>query len=152
MSGKKSFYCGPVDSAFAKYTLISPLGGKNPLKLNDYIDDGEADELILDHVLEYCPAENIYNYLTLAAKKLAKGGTLTIMGTDLVILSEAFIRGEVNIVDFNKVLFGTKQHPWDFKLSAICLSDVNDILKSFGLKLLERKLSGHEFTIKVERP
>jgi hypothetical protein len=133
------------------FTLISPFKGHNPIQLNEYIDDGEASEIILENILEYIPSEQILNFFKSLSAKLSHGGTCTIISKDIIILAEAFTRGEISIIDFNKILFGNKTHAWDFRISTITLADINDICKSLGLSILERKITGYDFIIKVQR-
>jgi hypothetical protein len=139
------------DHEIQGFTLISPLKGQNPIKLEG-IDDGECQELIVDNVIEYVPSEQTLAFAKLVMAKLAHGGTATIIGQDLYMVTEAFIRGEIDIISFNKLIYGQKNHAWNFKLSGITLGDVNDICKSLGLNVLERRLDGYNFIIKVQRP
>jgi hypothetical protein len=133
------------------YKLISPIRGQNPIKIGEWIDDGEAKEIIVENILEYLPVESMTQYINMLVAKLQHGGILTIVGNDLVILCEQFARGEINIIEFNKILFGLKNHAWNFKTSCITLGDINDIAKLAGVKVIERKLDGFTFVIKVER-
>jgi hypothetical protein len=133
------------------FILISPIKGQNPIKF-DNIDDGEALELILDNILEYIPSEQTLSFFKVLSNKLAHGGTATIVGKDLRLLTEAFVRGEIDIISFNRLIYGEKTHAWQFKLSGITLGDVNDICKSIGLNILERRLDGYDFIIKIQRP
>lgn len=133
------------------YELITPLKGQNPVKINNYLDDGEADEIICDNILEYVPISNLMEFIKALSGKVKHEGTITFVGQDLMIISEAYIRGEIDILSLNKTLFGLANHAWNFKLSCVTLSDVNEICGQLGLKVLERKLNNTEFVIKVQR-
>ena len=133
------------------YELISPLKGKNPLKLDEYIDNGEADEIICDSILEYVPVSNLMDFIKVLATKIKHGGTIVFTGQDLMMLAEQYIRGEIDILSLNKTLYGLANHAWNFKLSCVTLSDVNEICQQLNLKVLERKLNNTEFVIKVQR-
>jgi len=133
------------------YTLISPLKGQNPIKIGEYLDDGEAEEIICDNILENIPTENLMVFIRALSSKLKHGGILVFTGTDVMMLVEKYTRGEISIIDFNKILFGLKNYAWAFKLACITLSDINEICEQVGLKVLERKLDGTEFCIKVQR-
>lgn len=146
------FFLSVTNHELKGYKLISPLKGQNPTKINEFIDDGEATEIIAERILEYVPAEEVMNYVSLLAKKLAHKGQLIITSTDIVILSEKFIRGEINIIDFNKILFGSKTHAWDFKMSAVSLGDINEVATVLNLKVLEKNIDDFTFTIRLERP
>jgi hypothetical protein len=145
------FYLSMSDFEINGYRLISPLKGENPVKINDIIDDGEAKEIIVDNILDYIAVEQLSQYIRMLAGKLQHSGKLIITGNDLTIICEQFIRGEVNVIDFNRLLFGLKNHAWNFKLSSITLGDIVEICKLCGLKILERKLNGPLFVIKAER-
>lgn len=133
------------------FLLISPLDGKNPIKIDQFVDDGECEEIILEDILDYVPTSQVMNYIKSLSAKLKHGGTLTICGKDIEILSEEFIRGDINIIDFNKLVFGLQNHAWNFKNNFITLNDLNEIFLSLGMKILQRELNGHNFIIKIER-
>jgi hypothetical protein len=134
------------------YELISPVFGKNPLRISEYVDDGESSEIICDNILSYCPTEQMLHYITALSKKLVHGGQLTFTGIDALLLCEALIRGEINIINYNELLFGLHQHAWQFKMSAINLYDIEDMCKGLGLKIKEKSINGYNYIIKVERP
>ncbi len=140
------------DFKLGQYIPLSPAYGVNPVKIEKCICDGEATELVLENVLDYCPAENLVHYMTVLARKLAHSGTLSIANADATLLAEHFIRGELTIIDYNRLLFGTKDHSYNFKMATIQLCDVEDVGRQVGLKVLEKSISGFNFVIKLERP
>jgi len=140
------------DYKLGEYIPISPFYGINPVKIDKHICDGEAQEIILESVLEYCPVENLVHYMGILARKLAHGGKLIVVNADATILAEQFIRGQLGIIEYNKLLFGSKDHAYAFKLATIQLCDVEEVGRQVGLKVLEKSLNNFNFIIKFERP
>lgn len=145
------FRLGIDNQEISGYTLISPIKGQNPISLSDWIDDGEANEIIVDNILEFVPVEQLMPFIKALVSKLKRGGTATIVSNDINILCEKFIRGELNVIQFNKIIFGEKNFAWNFRLSAVSLADINDICKLLQVNILERRLNDYQFIIKVER-
>ena len=145
------FILAVTDYKMSGFRTISPVFGENPLRISEYIDDGEAQELILDDILSYCPTSQILHYLRAVSKKLAHGGQLVVRGLDVLLLSEGLIRGELNIIQYNQLMFGEHNHAWSFKQSALHGYDVLDICEQLGLKNKERSINGFYFTYKFER-
>lgn len=132
------------------YTIISPINGQSPLDLS-IIDDGEADEIICHNVLQYVPIENMRSYLELLSKKLAHKGRLIIVSYDSISLVSDYYHGKIDTYRFNELIYGTKQWAWDFKQSIVSLDEVNETVRTLGLKVNSRKLHNNQFSIIVER-
>lgn len=129
------------------YTLVSPLNGDNPLNLELYVDNGEAEEIVCDNILEYVPIENLGIYLQNLTAKLAHGGKLIITSTDLDLVVQAYIRREINTLDVNQILYGQKTHAWDFKISCVNMFELTEVLKSLGLKIMEKRYHKYNYVV-----
>lgn len=132
------------------YTIISPVNGQSPLDLA-MIDDGEADEIICHHILQYVPIENMRTYLELLSKKLAHGGRLIITSYDSISLTDNYCHGRIDTYQFNQLIYGSKQWAWDFKQSIVSLDEINETVRELGLKVNSRKLHNNQFSIICER-
>lgn len=136
---------------FSDYTIISPFNGQNPLDINDILDDGECHNIQLDKVLRYVPYINISAYLKFAIKKLRIGGEIVIEDIDTNQVTEAYVNGAINLKTFNKLLFGGKEHAWDFYQSSTNLTEVLEIIKDNGLKIIHKRLPNLHFSITAKR-
>jgi hypothetical protein len=114
-------------------------------------DNGEVEELIVQHVLDYFPMQMTDKILSGWLAKLAKGGIITLVGNDLVLLAKEFAARRISIEDYCMGLYGHQQQSWAFKKSGLTLTQVVEVLKSLGYKVIEAKIENVQYTIRAQR-
>lgn len=139
----------PVEQS--NYKVLSPLNGHNIFSIDDFIDDNEASEINLTKILTYLPKENIRPFLHKISTKLLHKGRLNIEDSDLYEINKLFFSGAINAGLYNEFVFGKHQHAWDFKQSITSLSEVEQILREAGLKIITKQISSPTFIISAER-
>ena len=83
------------------YTHIS-----NVMMLDKAVLDCEATDIIVDDYLSQFSESELPQLLSKILSKLRLDGTITLVDTDVDILSMRYTRGDINIKDLNELLFG----------------------------------------------
>lgn len=133
------------------YTVISPEVGNNPFQLDAFVDNNECQEIICDEIIHYIDINNLHTFLRHLESKLAHGGKLIITGTDSLELARLYYYGLCDTYSYNKILFGNKSNPWEFKQSVINLKEAEEMLRSINFNILSKKIEGYTFTLVGER-
>ncbi len=109
--------------------------------LSQFAYYGEVEEII---------AENIIDSLDLDERKkavqhwydlLAPGGTIKVIGMDIIELAKSLLMDELSLHDLNVLIFQRKS-----------ISECNDVaehLKSLGFKITRQRLEQHQFLIEA---
>lgn len=118
----------------------------NVKTLND-IEQAECEELIVDGVIDYISAENTLNIVGIWCSKLRHNGKITIIGTDINVITKKYINGELTTPDFNELLYGKCNHPWQFKSGMINVEELCEILISYDIEILERNIEDNKFIV-----
>lgn len=101
--------------------------------------DGEADELIVNEVLEYFPPNQIDQIIKNWVAKLKVGGTITIRTTDIESIARGMVFGNVKgIAQTTELIYGLQEQAWKLKKSAFSLHVLCGILESHGLKIIKK--------------
>jgi len=103
----------------------------NNQMLNMLVDDNEADEIIVDGMLNQVPFSELPEYYNSLLRKLRIGGRIVIYFIDFDIVSMQFEKGDLGIKDMNALLFG------EGALSAINESVVTNLIGT-SLKIEKR--------------
>jgi hypothetical protein len=114
-------------------------------------DSGEVDELVVQHILDYFPMSATDSMLSGWLAKLSKNGIITLLGQDLTLLAKEFVARRISIEDYCAALYGFQQQPWQFKKSGLTLTQITEVLKSRGYKILEAKIENVQYTIRAQR-
>lgn len=147
-------WIGVDDKPFeaSTYRIISPINGENPLEIASLLDDNECDEIVVDNILEFIPFARINEYLSLLVSKLRHGGKLHIHGLDANEVNKAYYGGMITLEQYNNMIFGSKTHAWAFFQSITNIYEITQVLKSAGLKILNKRLPNFHYSISAERP
>ncbi len=120
--------------------------------LDEYVEDGEADEIVARNILSYFDAGRVTEIISQWVKKTARGGSLTISDVDIVQAWKAYNRAELNFIELNHCLYGEQQRPWMFRKVGLCLQEVCEALLACGMEVVEKKLYSVLFEIKAVKP
>ncbi len=117
--------------------------------IDAFSEEYESDEIYSDDILNYINADKLENYIQHLASKLKRGGKLRLGGQDYIEISKMAIRQDFNVMEFNRLLFGSSsERPIE---SAITLQFIVDIITKLGMRVLMKRINGYEFFIEAER-
>lgn len=74
--------------------------------LDNFCDDAECTEIILDGVIQFVPYEKIKDVMLHLLKKLRHGGTFKLTFTDINCIIREYTKGGLNYESLNAMLFG----------------------------------------------
>ncbi len=130
--------------------VVSPEHGDNIYDLDKYADHNECEEVLCE-LADYVPTAKLQQFITSLTTKLAHKGKLTVIGTDALQVTHAFKNGKIDIIEFNKLVYGERTKVWNFKQSLVSLHDVHAIMKAAGLKIITKRLSDFQYLLVGER-
>lgn len=119
--------------------------------ISNVADIAECTELRCDNVLEYIPVDELLNVVTHWVSRLRHGGTIVLNSIDALAVAKAFMKNEINTIQFNHLLFGDSTHPWNIKSSIITLYEIAEILKRLGLVINKKRINNFEISIEAIR-
>lgn len=138
------------DFELSGYTNLHLLNGFDLDALG--VDDGELEELIFEHVLEHVSVKVVEDMLAKLCRKVKKGGTVRVVGTDILEVSKMISSYRMDLQNINKVIFGEQQTNDETKK---CIFTVNHIASFFtellNFKVLKQRINGIEFLVEAER-
>jgi hypothetical protein len=117
--------------------------------LEEFIDDGECEEIIANHVMCYFDGNQIDRILSGWISKLAKGGLLKIVETDLHLVFRKYQTGELDIDKFNELLYGSQNKKWDYKKSFFDIKTLRDCLAGNGFQIKEVRKDSDSLSFQV---
>ena len=120
--------------------------------LDNLVLDSQCYEIIAEDVMDYLTMEDASLALSNWVQKLRHGGKIIIGGTDIYEASKQFNQGVIPIRDYNNIIHGTMDHPWEVKLSHNTVANLEAGLRLHGIKILKRRINGLSMVIEGERP
>lgn len=147
----KAILTANVAGAPKTHLIISSLDddgafNKNSLLLDQHVEDGEAEELIIDGVLEFVPIVDVMDTLTRWVKKLRHGGIIIINGYDAYLICKAFTEFNITIEQFNIMIHGNGK-----SVNLTCMG-LSHFLSDAGLKIKQRRIDQFKYSIEAIRP
>jgi hypothetical protein len=128
------------------FTNINTVGN-----FDDVCDYGEATEIIAMDVLEYLPHHKVQESIAYWLSKLEHSGTLVLGGIDLDSVNKAYYRRDINVHQYNELVFGTQDMPCNFKRTATTVADLKKFMEINKIKIVELRLIGFSYIMKVVR-
>ncbi len=119
------------------------------LLIDKYLDDGEAEEIKLDGVLDFLQGRKLEGLVSGLTKKLKIGGKLTFLFTDIYTCCREYTFQRITWDQLNDLIHGNKGGPK--KEMAIGLHDLATHLQSIGLKIVLKRLNGFQAIVSAER-
>ncbi len=119
MGGSKDFY--PTLSGEA----MSP----------EFIEEESCDQIVSNNHMELLPLNEVGGFMKFNASRLKSGGRLYLAGSDCTEISRLFYTNELNIKQFNELLFTGRKSAW-------CLVTVKNMMEQVGLIPITAILGG----------
>lgn len=116
---------------------------QNISNLDEYIDNGELDELYVDHCLSKFHLEDFDKILTNWLSKLQIKGTIIIEDVDARIIAKNFLKNAVGALEFSNFVCHNK--------SAVTIFELESFLRNKNFRILEKSINGFMFKIKAEK-
>ena len=118
-------------------------------KIDFYVDRGEAEEIIVEGVIDYIRISQVESVIKLWSSLIQKQGRLVIVGTDIQEVSKALGNYNINVPDANQLLYGDTDFPKRVCFSAAHLSSF--LKEKCGLKLLKKRVNGYTYMVEAQR-
>lgn len=142
-----------VNIFFDVQNKLAPLNGylninlaqRGTYDISTLVCDAEANEIILNNVIQTCPYPKVQEVLAHWVKKLRLGGQIIISGLDAYSITREHFNGMIGVADFNRLMYGYNNS------SILCCEDVVDLLESFGLAITAKTIDGVTYIVKGER-
>ncbi len=148
------------DLILDNYTNIDPLALPNdkfgrinchPDNLNLIVNDGQAEEIIANMVLNYISHKKLYSVLKTWSNKLSHNGTLEIFYIDLIEVARLIITGQIKEQNAIQLIYGSQKEEWDFFKSSISIYELKMFFENEGLIIESVGKKEHLSKIKVRR-
>jgi hypothetical protein len=120
--------------------------------LDTIINASECTDIYVEDVISHIKPGEIFKAVSNWASKLRHHGKITIVGTDLFVITKMYINGQLNTLEFNNLIYGKEDASWSFNSSQITLDEVSDLLKELGLEIISKSIEGTSFVIVGRRP
>lgn len=148
------------DLILENYQNIDPLALPNdkygrinchPDNLNLIVNDGQADEIIANMVLNYISHKKLYSVLKSWSNKLAHNGTLEIFYIDLIEVARLITTGQITEQNAIQLVYGSQKEEWDTFKSSISIYELKMFFESQQLIIESVGKKEHLSKIKVRR-
>jgi len=142
----------PIDG----YLNIDPVreGSINASVLTDltpWVAKAECRNILAANVLDFVPATKMVAFLEHLTSKLRRGGEIIVGGTDLYSVCLGLFNDKLTIPDANLMIYGNQQHAWGTKHGAASITDIENILSSFGITITKKVYEEYSFYIQGTR-
>ena len=114
--------------------------------------DAECTELICEDVIDFLHREETFEVLTSWSKKIRHKGKIVITSVDAYQVCKSFLEKDIDIEQFNQIIHGTFQAPWDVRLSHTTLEELSKFFTSLGFIITKKKISGIRTILEATRP
>jgi hypothetical protein len=114
--------------------------------LDDYIEDGEAEEIILDDIIEYIRSDIFIMVFEKCIKKIKHGGKIIITGTDIYLVCKAFVEYKISIEELNLLVYGNAKN------IGLTSETISKYLEKIGFKIIKRRHEIYDYLIEAQRP
>lgn len=138
------------------YLNIDPLGGENKTStdfrnLDAVCDTAECTEICAPEILDYIHISEVMDVIKNWVSKLRHGGTIIIGGFDGYEIASGLVSGQLNTIEFNNIMYGTRPiHPI-VKCGMFTRHDIESILRELGLKIIHKRVESRKFIVEAQR-
>lgn len=108
----------------------------------DTLEDASCDQIYVQHTLDYVLDRD--NVMLTILQKMRHGGTIQIIGTEIIKVARDTITQEIDITQINQLLYNNK-------LSISSLYNVSKTLNSHKLTILSMRQDGYSYSITAQR-
>lgn len=89
------------------------------------------------HLLEHFPMVDTESIVTEMVRITKKGGEVFIAVPDVLVISEAFVKGDLGKGAVMNYLYGGQGHEFNFHKAGFCDSSLRDLMRKRGLRKLD---------------
>jgi hypothetical protein len=122
------------------------------LKLTEFVDLAEVEEVVALDVLDYFPGHALDEVLSHWLSLLAHGGKLTMSVIDVKEVARAVLANTLSAEDVDELLHGKQEKDWQLRKSSFTLKQLSDVLEARGYKVLARRVQNYRAVVTVQRP
>jgi hypothetical protein len=119
--------------------------------IDEYVDIAECTELRAYNVLSFFDSNKVDKILNNWISKIRIGGTIEISEIDFEKVFKAYSRGDIDIIKFNKMLFGEQNQSWEFRKSALNMDSISEVFKNRNFEIIEKTYINFNFIVKAKR-
>lgn len=119
--------------------------------IDEYVDNGECDELIASDILSYFDSNKVDDMLTNWLRKIRKNGIIEINDIDINSAFKSYQRGEIDITKMNSLIFGEQIRGWDLRKCGLTLDCVSEILRNKGFEIIKTSYHNYNFIVRAKR-
>lgn len=113
------------------------------------LDKGEAEELIIENLIDYIPISKVEGVIKNWSEFLKKQGKLVITGTDLQEVAKNLANYNISIPDANELIYGLGDEP---KRVCFSIAHLSAFLKErCNLRILKKRVNGYLYMVEAQR-
>ena len=129
--------------------IVEPVAGYEAINVEtemalQTIPDGSCDEIMMIDLLDILDLQTRQNVITVAASKLAYNGTIILNGLDILMIASNLLSQNITIEQINQQIYNGKKSIMSAETSV-------SILKSLGLKIIQKRLNDNTYSIIAQR-
>lgn len=114
------------------------------------VDNGEAEEIRLEHVLSCLPRSKVTEFLQHVLGKLAIGGHIIIIDNEIDIIAQLYSKTVMNEDDFNALVFDTPSGM--ARQCGLTIATMSKFLEGCKLKIIKKRIDNNiTFTLEAVR-
>lgn len=106
------------------------------------IPDTSCDAVYMNDTLDYVENKEL---LRMSVIKLAYGGEVIIIGTDLQDICDAFSQHKISLEEMHNAIYKGRINTW-------VLENCVELLQKFGLKIIKAVLNNGQYMVIAQRP
>ena len=103
-------------------------------------------------MIDFLHRGETFEVLTSWSKKIRHKGKIVITSVDAYQVCKSFLEKDIDIEQFNQIIHGTFQAPWDVRLSHTTLEELSKFFTSLGFIITKKKISGIRTILEATRP
>jgi len=127
---KLNIFVTEPDKAYDQNISLSDLPN-----IDMVVNDAECTQITLES-LDYIPMVHLLPVLEKLVSKLRHGGTISVTGTDLLDMGRVITERGFSTEQLNEAIYGADLP----KRSSIPLTELANLLKSFDLKIVKKRM------------
>lgn len=115
------------------------------------LDSGEASEIVAYRILDRFHHDRVQGVVEGWVGKLAPGGVLTVVGTDLFTIVNKVYTRRLSVADANRLIYGNPG-PKGRLGSTLTISHLESLMRSLGLVVVGSRYEDDDYVVKGKRP
>ncbi len=143
--------CDPFANGPNSRAVNDPRITSDVTNLDKICENGEAEELIARHILDYFPIAEVGQIMYHWLKKVKLGGTIIIQEYDEEEVAYALYSNKITLKEFQKIIHGKQELKWQVKKSGLSILPVIQFFKENGCKIIKKRLEGMVFVVEAQR-